>query len=197
MLHRGNATFPAWQPLRIAIYLASLATLFIGPLSHSIGRRSGVAIATWKLLYITVEGVTCLWCLVLFWLLPDNPATWKVLNDRERYIAIDRVRVDQTGIENKPVKWSQVIEAMIDPKSWVLLCGQIMTCTFLVDLRILLRLLSMDLDSIPSIPFSSACRPVLSKPYPQASWRTSARSGQTLDVSSFLSPALSRSWEPL
>lgn len=119
------------QPLRIAIYLASLATLFIGPLSYGIGRSTGASIATWKLLYITVGGVTFLWGIMLFFLLPDNPATWRILSDRERYIAIDRVRVNRTGIENKKVKWYQVREAFLDPKSWVLLCGQVLICTFL------------------------------------------------------------------
>lgn len=119
------------QPLRIAIYLASIATLFIGPLSYGIGRSTGVDIATWKLLYITVGGVTWLWGIALFWLLPDNPATWKYLTDREKYIALDRVRENNTGVENKNVKWHQVLEAFIDPKSWVLFVGQIMVCTFL------------------------------------------------------------------
>jgi ACS family allantoate permease-like MFS transporter len=52
------------QPLRIAIYLASLATLFIGPLSYGIGRSTGAKTATWKLLYITVGGVmnSTTWC---------------------------------------------------------------------------------------------------------------------------------------
>ncbi len=119
------------QPLRIAIYLASIATLFIGPLSYGIGRSTGSHIATWKLLYITVGGVTLFWGVALFWLLPNNPATWKRLTDREKYIALDRVRQNNTGVENKHIKWGQVREAFLDPKSWVLLCGQIMVCTFL------------------------------------------------------------------
>ncbi|KAG0652743.1 putative transporter [Hyphodiscus hymeniophilus] len=119
------------QPLRIAIYLASIATLFIGPLSYGIGRSTGVGIETWKLLYITVGGVTLFWGIALFWLLPDNPATWKFLSEREKYIALDRVRENHTGVENKHIKWGQVREAFLDPKSWVLLCGQIMVCTFL------------------------------------------------------------------
>ena len=119
------------QPLRIAIYLASIATLFIGPLSYGIGRSTGSDIATWKLLYITVGGITLFWSIALFWLLPDNPATWKYLTEREKYIALDRVRANHTGVENKHVKWSQVREAFLDLKAWVLLAGQIMVCTYL------------------------------------------------------------------
>ena len=133
------------QPLRIAIYLASLATLFIGPLSYAIGRASRVTIATWRLLYITVGGVTFIWGLVLFWLLPDNPATWRILSERERYIAIDRVRSNKTGIESKKVKWYQVREAFLDPKSWALLCGQIMICTFLGGLTTFAALIVNDM----------------------------------------------------
>ncbi|KAF2097710.1 MFS general substrate transporter [Rhizodiscina lignyota] len=137
------------QPLRIAIYLASLATLFIGPLSYGIGRSTGASIATWKLLYITVGGVTFLWGIALFFLLPDNPATWRILSDRERYIAIDRVRVNRTGIENKKVKWYQVREAFLDPKSWVLLCGQVLICTFLGGLTTFAALIVNNLGFSP------------------------------------------------
>lgn len=144
MLYKGKE-----QPLRISIYLASLATLFIGPLSYGIGRSTGVSIATWKLLYITVGGVTFLWGIWLFWLLPDNPATWKVLSERERYIALDRVRQNHTGVENKQIKWRQVREAFLDPKSWVLLCGQVMICTFLGGLTNFAALIVNNLGFTP------------------------------------------------
>ena len=144
MMYKGKE-----QPLRISIYLASLATLFIGPLSYGIGRSTGVSIATWKLLYITVGGITFLWGIWLFWLLPDNPATWKVLSERERYIALDRVRQNHTGVENKQIKWRQVREAFLDPKSWVLLCGQVMICTFLGGLTNFAALIVNNLGFTP------------------------------------------------
>jgi len=39
---------------------------------------------------------------------------------REKAIAIERVRADQTGIENKTFNKSQMIEAFKDPKTWLM-----------------------------------------------------------------------------
>lgn len=181
MMYKGKE-----QPLRISIYLASLATLFIGPLSYGIGRSTGVAIATWKLLYITVGGVTFLWGIWLFWLLPDNPATWKVLSERERYIALDRVRENHTGVENKQIKWNQVWEAFLDPKGWVLLCGQVMICTFLGGLTTFAALIVNNLGFTPLQTVLLGMQRALSKHYRRLYCPTSAPYGLIHDVSSYL-----------
>jgi ACS family allantoate permease-like MFS transporter len=119
------------QPLRIAIFLASIATLFIGPVSYGIGVTSGTSIAPWRLLYITFGGITFLWSIALWFLLPDNPASWKILSDKEKYVAIHRVQENQTGIENKVIKYRQILEALLDPKNWVLFVYQVLLCSYL------------------------------------------------------------------
>ena len=118
------------QPLRISVYLAALASLFVGPVSYGIGVSTGASIATWRLLFITMGGITVLWGLWTFWLLPANPATWRILSEKEKYIAIHRVRNNKTGIENKQIKWHQVREALLDPKSWVLFVYQVLIASF-------------------------------------------------------------------
>ena len=52
--------------------------------------------------------------------LPDNPVKAKFISERQKAIAIDRVRADQTGIENKTFKREQMIEAFTDPKTWLI-----------------------------------------------------------------------------
>ncbi|KAG0653025.1 putative transporter [Hyphodiscus hymeniophilus] len=118
------------QPLRISIYLAALASLFVGPVSYGIGVSTGASIATWRLLFITMGGITVLWGLLTFWLLPANPATWRILSEKEKYVAIHRVQNNKTGIENKQIKWYQVREALMDPKTWVLFVYQILIASF-------------------------------------------------------------------
>jgi len=46
--------------------------------------------------------------------LPDSPVTAKGLNEREKRIAVERLRDNQTGIENKHLKWYQVREAFAE-----------------------------------------------------------------------------------
>ena len=118
------------QPLRISVYLAALASLFVGPVSYGIGVSTGASIATWRLLFITMGGITVLWGVATFWLLPANPATWRILSPKQKYIAIHRVRNNKTGIENKKIKWYQVREALLDPKTWVLFLYQILIASF-------------------------------------------------------------------
>jgi ACS family allantoate permease-like MFS transporter len=55
-----------------------------------------------------------------WWLLPDSPMDAKFLNDRERIIAIERLRDNKTGIKNTHHKKEQVLEALRDPKVWML-----------------------------------------------------------------------------
>jgi ACS family allantoate permease-like MFS transporter len=118
------------QPIRISVYLAALSSLIVGPVSYGIGISTGSSIATWRLLYITFGGMTVVWGIITYFLLPDNPATWKVLSDREKYIAIHRVQSNQTGIENKTIKWYQVREAVFDPKTWVLFVYQVLIASY-------------------------------------------------------------------
>lgn len=51
--------------------------------------------------------------------LPDSPVTAKGLSMREKRIAVERLRENQTGVENKHFKWYQVREAFLDIKLYL------------------------------------------------------------------------------
>lgn len=53
-------------------------------------------------------------------LLPDNPVKAKFITDRERFVAVDRMRADQLGIENKTFVKAQIWELVKDPKTWLM-----------------------------------------------------------------------------
>jgi MFS transporter, ACS family, allantoate permease len=67
--------------------------------------------------------VTVLLGITLFWWLPDSPTNCRFLNERERAVAIHRVKDNQTGIKNREHKRYQVWEAFKDPKVWMLAGG--------------------------------------------------------------------------
>ena len=52
----------------------------------------------------------------MFIILPDSPVTAPLLTKRQRRIAVERVRENQTGIENKHIKPHQIWEAFTDYK---------------------------------------------------------------------------------
>lgn len=54
----------------------------------------------------------------MFLALPDSPITAKFLSKDERKLAVERLRADQTGIENKTLKPYQIVEAFRDYKTY-------------------------------------------------------------------------------
>lgn len=56
---------------------------------------------------------------VLIWM-PDSPMHAIQLTHEEKIAAIERVRDDQGGIENKKLKKEQVIEALTDVRAWLI-----------------------------------------------------------------------------
>lgn len=55
---------------------------------------------------------------VLF--LPSSPATATFLSPREKVVALERIRVGQSGTISHKFKRAQAIEALTDPKTWLL-----------------------------------------------------------------------------
>jgi len=74
----------------------------------------------WQWLMI-ITGLITLVTSVLFWFFfPDSPTTAKFLTPEERILAVQRIKVNQTGVENKRWKRDQFIETLKDPKVWLL-----------------------------------------------------------------------------
>lgn len=74
--------------------------------------------AQWRILYITLGllGIA-VGVVVLVWL-PDSPATAKFLTPRERLIALERVRDNQSGTVGRHFKMDHCVETLTDVKTW-------------------------------------------------------------------------------
>ncbi|EGG13236.1 uncharacterized protein MELLADRAFT_41383, partial [Melampsora larici-populina 98AG31] len=72
----------------------------------------------WQWFCIFTAMITMVVSLLLLFLFPDSPATAWFLTPEERVKAILRIKVNQTGVENKHLKRHQVMEALKDPKTW-------------------------------------------------------------------------------
>lgn len=70
-------------------------------------------------IYFFSGALCCAWGIVIFLFLPDSPVTAPFLNQRDRRRAVERVRSNQTGIENKQLKPYQIKEAFIDYKLYL------------------------------------------------------------------------------
>ncbi|KAF4431480.1 Major facilitator superfamily domain general substrate transporter [Fusarium acutatum] len=107
------------QPVRMAITFTAFSSLVTGIVSYGIGHVE-TGIASWRLLFLVVGGFTLIWGVILTIWLPDSPLGDSFMKGREKYIALDRVRDNMTGIENKEFKWYQVREAFTDYKTYLL-----------------------------------------------------------------------------
>ena len=63
---------------------------------------------------------------VLIWM-PDSPVHAKMLTREERIAAIERVRDDQGGTENKTIKKEQIIEALTDIRTWLIVISTLVS----------------------------------------------------------------------
>lgn len=80
----------------------------------------GKLLAPWKIIYIVLGGLAILVGLsVLLWL-PDSPVHATRLTKEERIAVLERVRDDQGGTENHHLKKDQIIEALTDIRTWLI-----------------------------------------------------------------------------
>lgn len=89
-----------------------------GILTYAVGQEDRFPI--WKAIFILCGGLTVCWGLILMWFLPGDIMSAKRLSMDDKAILIGRGQAAQTGILNRHIKWSQVLEALIDPQVWLL-----------------------------------------------------------------------------
>lgn len=106
------------QPLRTGLMYTGLSVCFTGPIGWGIGFLQGEH--QWRAMFWITGGITIVWALVIGMFLPDSPVKAKFIGHREKAIAIERLRSDQTGIENKKFNRQQMIETFKDPKTWLM-----------------------------------------------------------------------------
>ena len=72
-----------------------------------------------KIMYLVFGIMTVSWGIAIFLLMPDNPMSSRLGHD-EKIVAIERLRSNQTGIENTTFKVGQMNEALKDIKTWII-----------------------------------------------------------------------------
>ncbi|THG96614.1 hypothetical protein EW026_g5249 [Hermanssonia centrifuga] len=95
------------------------AIIILGLIAFGVLHITSDSLMPWQWLMI-ITGIITLIVSVLFWFyFPDSPATARFLTPKERIIAVERIKVNQAGVENKHFKLDQLIECLRDPKTWL------------------------------------------------------------------------------
>ncbi|KAF8856802.1 2-ketogluconate transporter [Acephala macrosclerotiorum] len=89
-------------------------------------------IYSWQLLFLVLGCVTCVWAVFIGWWLPDSPMKAKCFTEDQKRLIIERVRANETGIQNKTYKSYQMLEEIKDPVIWCYIMLQI-TSTLVIS----------------------------------------------------------------
>lgn len=109
------------QALRMgAWYCATGYVSAVSPLiNYGLGHINGGGLSPWQYMYIVAGAITVLWAVVIYFFLPPDPIRARGFSDRERYIAVARMRENNSGVRNKHFKSGQVLESLYDPRFWL------------------------------------------------------------------------------
>ncbi|KAL7949251.1 major facilitator superfamily domain-containing protein [Trichoderma barbatum] len=123
------------QAFRTAFWLGGtpIGNFFGGILSYGLGSIHNSSIATWKIFFLFFGSFSFAFAIILAYLMPDNYSNARWLTPRERQVARDRVRENQTVSTDNHWKWSQFWEALRDPQTvffFVTAVGNTMPSTF-------------------------------------------------------------------
>lgn len=53
--------------------------------------------------------------------------TWRMLTEEQRIACLERVRDDQGGVANKKFKKEQVMEALLDVRTWLIVLATMLS----------------------------------------------------------------------
>ncbi|EXJ91389.1 hypothetical protein A1O1_04501 [Capronia coronata CBS 617.96] len=110
------------QALRTSFWLSTngVSSILGALLAYGSGHAGHLAVANWKLIYLIVGAMTFAWGFVILLYLPDGPHNAKMLTEYERMVAVWRVSKNQMGIKHHKMMTSQIKEAMVDPKTYLM-----------------------------------------------------------------------------
>ncbi|KAI4762473.1 MFS general substrate transporter [Aureobasidium sp. EXF-3400] len=108
------------QPARAGIFYCfnGVGSMTGGILFYGVGQLKGFPV--WRVIFLLCGGLTIIWGIALFFLLPNNIMTAKFFSNEEKALLIARSQTNRTGVYSPKIKISQVKEALLDPQVWLL-----------------------------------------------------------------------------
>lgn len=95
-------------------------SIFSPVLNYGFGRITGGSLPSWKYMYLFAGSITTLWGAVIWFVLPPDPIRTTIFDARQRYIAVARLRSNNSGVRNMHLKKNQIVELLLDVKFWLM-----------------------------------------------------------------------------
>ncbi|KAI5117294.1 hypothetical protein M0805_006816 [Coniferiporia weirii] len=89
-----------------------------GLLAYGVAHIEGQSLKNWQILFLLLGCITVVWGIFVMLWLPDSPMKATCWSDEDKHLIAERVRKNQTGIQNKEFKKYQAVEALSDPTVW-------------------------------------------------------------------------------
>ncbi|KAF2102557.1 MFS transporter [Rhizodiscina lignyota] len=108
------------QALRMGAWYSSTGYVsMVSPLiNYGLGHIKG-SLSPWRYMYLVAGAITILWSFLILFIMPPDPIRAKGFSDRERYIAVARMRINNSGVRNTHFKREQLWELLLDVKFWM------------------------------------------------------------------------------
>lgn len=109
------------QGRRMGYWLScnGFAYILMSFLGYGLSAITKSALAPWRILFLLLGLLTFVTGAAYLWYLPDNQTNAKFLNDRQRLVAVERIRDNFQGVGNQVWKWYQFREAFLDPRTYL------------------------------------------------------------------------------
>jgi MFS family permease len=109
------------QALRMgAWYSVTGYVTAVSPLvNYGLGHITGGGLSPWRYIYIVAGAITIGWAVIILLFLPSDPTRTAGFSNRERYIAVARMRENNSGVRNRHFKTAQALESLYDVRFWL------------------------------------------------------------------------------
>jgi sugar phosphate permease len=88
-------------------------------INFGIGHIKG-SLSPWRYMFIFAGCITIVWAFIIPICMDPDPITAKHLDEREKFIAVSRLRVNNSAVRNTHFKKDQVLDALRSPQFWLL-----------------------------------------------------------------------------
>jgi len=108
------------QALRQSWWFSSTGgwTIIGGAINYGFAQITSGSLTRWQYIYLLAGAITILFGVICF-AVPNSAVTAWFLTPEERVVAVERLRRGQTGVRCQKLKASQLREAILDVKIWL------------------------------------------------------------------------------
>ncbi|KAF7165952.1 hypothetical protein CNMCM6106_001924 [Aspergillus hiratsukae] len=94
-------------------------TFIVGSLfTYGLGHIPSDSLYTYQIIFMFCGLLTVAFSILVLVFMPDSPMEAKYLTDREKVIAVERLRANQMGVISREWRWDHLWETFYDLKTW-------------------------------------------------------------------------------